>query len=562
MKNHRKSAIAVGAMLLALSGSAFGWGMDVPIWTSGTVDAFDTDYAMDGTMFVGFQAGGENTIRIMRSTDHGLHWSLIDTLPTNDATFSTSPRSNLSRIRLLYDEPNDQLFVFFQDSAGYLYRWRLPIVSLSQVGARVSQAPMQEGSFDVSWDLKASGRKLFASWTEGNGAGDNIYIKYTTSLGPVDTSWTTGLSTAWGTGADTRHSLAFGPNNNVFWSYSTRSYGGGSLADSILEIATSRSTDGVTTWPAVYTRLTDDSYKDYDPRTAAANVTNSGVWIAYNRDRGSHEIDLMFKYSGDGGTTWNPAEYTVSSGNGVDEYIADIKPYKASGNPYIDMIYIYDNPAGSPVRKAMWAWTSTGAPTTWNGTRTFNDHDITSWPEDVAPRLVYSPGAAGSGGGAVFAGAGQNGLYFDAPWIAGMPLPTSPTTISHAVVATPVNGSAASTARPLAVSLGATTATVKVAFSEFAAAVDLYVVIAVPGMPDLQAVNSSNAVVLFNMASPAAWMTNTTGPVDVTMFSFPRASIPSGAYTIYFVAVPAGTNPATFNLASSSYYMWTFNVTN
>jgi hypothetical protein len=35
-----------------------------------------------------------------------------------------------------------------------------------------------------------------------------------------------------------------------------------------------------------------------------------------------------------------------------------------------------------------------------------------------------------------------------------------------------------------------------------------------------------------------------------------QAPLPAGAYVAYTVVVPAGTNPATFNLASSRYYLW------
>jgi hypothetical protein len=562
MGRYKVILFLTGVFLLMSVSLAYGWGPDVPIWTSGTVDCFDVDYATDGTMYVGFQAGGENIIRVYSSTNHGLTWTQLTTLPTDDSFYGTSPRNDLSRIRLLYDEQNSQLFVFFVDSGGYLYRTRIPIPSLAPGLSRVSTAPILEGSFDVTWDLKSSGRKILVMWTEGNDAGNNIYIKYTTTFAPVEASWTASYTSTWGIGGDTRASLAFGPSNNFFYSYSTKNFGGGSTDDSVLEIATKYSSDSGSSWSGA-TRLTDNAYKDYDPRISAANVTSSGVWVLYNRDRGGNEIDLYFKYSPNGGVAWNASEYTVSALTGADEYISDVKFYKIFPNQYLDMVYIYDDPSSQPVRKAIWAYTSTGNPTNWVGQKIFTDHDITSEPEDVAPRIVYSPGASASGGGAVFSYAGKSGLYFDAPWITPMPLPTGPTTITYSYVADPVNSAVPTSAKPMGVgNIASGTATVRVAFSEFAANVDIYIAVQIPGYSDLQLITSNNDIVPLDWASPAKWRSATPGPVDVVLFNYPRSGIPSGPYTLYILVVPAGTSPATFDLATSAYYLWNFTVTN
>ncbi len=402
-------------IILATVSVAWGWGTDIPIWTGGNVNCFDVDYdSTNGTMYVAFQAEGESIIRIYRSTDHGSTWSQWTTLDTEDSFLGTSPRSDLERIRLLYDEPNDQLFVFYVDSDGYLSRWRVKYDLSGKFNWRVSNAPILEKSFDVTWDLKSSGRKIYVFWTEGNSAGDGVFVKSTTSIAPIESSWDTIISGAWDCDAETRGSLAFGPPDNLFWTYSYK-YGSGCEADSEI-------------WMNIFRRLTDNYYKDYDPRVAAANVDNSGVWVMYNRDRGGHEIDLHFRYSPDGGLNFNASEYTVSAVDGVDEYIADIKFYKVYPNKYINMVYIYDDPSGSPVRKAIWAWTSTDDPTNWKEETVVNDQDVRPWPEDVAPRIIYSPGAPASGGGVVFSYLSGGGLYFDAPWVT-----TAPTTYTLTV---------------------------------------------------------------------------------------------------------------------------------
>lgn len=383
---------------------AFGWGTDIPIWTGGQVNCFDVDYAMDGTMFVAFQAQGEdNLIRIYYSTDHGSTWNWR-------GNFVISHPGILNRIRFLYLESGKHL-AFYVEGDGNLYRWVRDLNTHTIRKIKISEAPILEGSFDVTQNLNDG--RIFATWTEGNDAGDKIYVKYSDDNG---VTWTTSRSAIWRIGGRTRRSITFGPPDNIFNVYSTLFYGGGGTDRSFLDIVIKRSDDNGRNWSSA-TRLTANSYDDYDPRVAAANVDDSGVWVVYNRDRGGHEINLQFRYSLNKGQTWGIREYPISAYDGIDEYIADIKPHKDHPNQYINMVYIYDDPSASPIRKAIWAWTFTGDPTTWHGNHVVNDQDVQPWPEDVAPRIVYSPGAPGPGGGVVFSYFGRNGLYFDAPWV-------------------------------------------------------------------------------------------------------------------------------------------------
>ena len=412
-----KRAIMVLLGILLTANMAFGWGGDIKIY-DGKINCFDVDYAMDGTMYVAFQAQGEDTIRIYKSAEHGDTWSRIDTLNTYLSYYGTSSRNDLGRIRLIYDEIHSELFVFFVDSGGYLFRWRVPISDLKEKGWRVSDAPILEGSFDVAYNLNTG--RLFASWTEGNNANDKVYIKYSDNEGKT---WETSMSSFWGVGGDTRGSITFGPPDNIFYSYSTLGYGGGGTSSDLLDIAIKYSHNDGTSW--YVSRLTTNSYQDYDPRVCAANVDDSVVWVFYNRDMGEHEINLYYRYSSDAGANWS-SEQTLSDDTGVNEYIADIKFYKDLGNPYVNMVYIYDDPSGDPKRKAIRAWTSTADPTNWRGNQVANDKDITPWPEEVAPKIIYSPGSSAPGGGVVFSYYDNSGLYFDAPWNDNPVSPPSP----------------------------------------------------------------------------------------------------------------------------------------
>jgi hypothetical protein len=541
--------------VLLTANLAFGWGSDIKIY-DGAINCFDVDYAMDGTIYVAFQANGEDTIRIYRSEDHGTTWTSIDTLYTFLSSYGTSSRNDLSRIRLIYDEIHSELFAFFVDSDGYLFRWRVPISNLNEKGIRVSDDAILEGSFDVTYNLDTG--RLFATWTEGNDAGDKVYIKYSDDEGK---HWTTSVDYFWGVGGSTRSSITFGPPDNIFKAYSTLSFGGGGTTSDLLDIAITCSHDNGTTWTIPSTRLTSNTYQDYDPRVCAANVDDSGVWVFYNRDMGSHEINLYYRYSSDAGANWG-SEQTLSADAGADEYIADIKFYKGENNKYVNMVYIYDDPSGTPVRKAIWAWSSTSDPTNWHANQVVNDQDITPWPEDVAPRIVYSPGSSASGGGVVFSYYGHSGLYFDSPWNNSSPPSPSPT--GHILVPSEVrtiNPAAASPDGAISngkylgfgdVATGGNHFKVEAQFPAYlkqsdnsTMAVKIFIA---AQMPDdysrLAYFDSSNNLKYQPPESLSSWKNSVSGAVATTTI-FPEvdissalANIPSGTHYWYTLVVP------------------------
>lgn len=393
-------ALSVIAFLLWTTVACFGWGGDIQIYP-GQVNAFDVDYNYDtGDMFVAFQATGENVIRVNASTNHGENWGEIATFSTNPFA-GTSPRSNLSHLRVLFQ--GGRVHVFWVDSLGYLNRWGCSATGGAKGGSRVSQTVVPEGSFGVTSDNN-SGR-MFAGWRD---AASSQIVRYSDDGG---ITWHDRINWIAYAGA-LRQDLAYGPggagNHHIHWVFGTQQYG------AVEEIQYFRFPSAGGVWDESH-RITNNAYYDYDPRVAAANVNDSGVWILYNRDRGGHEIDLMQAYSANGGVTWGTPS-AVAAANGIDEYIADVKFYKGYPNQYVNMVYIRDDPAANPVRQAIWAYASTGAPSSWNGNVVFSDTDVQAWPPQTAPRLVYSPGAAASGSGVVFSYFGASGLYFDSPW--------------------------------------------------------------------------------------------------------------------------------------------------
>jgi hypothetical protein len=408
----RKLGISACVIMLTLFLSvalSFGWGGDVQIY-SGQINTFDVDYDLDtGSMFVAFQTTGEDIIRLYASTDHGTSWSEVTTFNT-DGFMGTTPRTDLSCIRVIYNA--GRVHIFWVDSLGFLNRSRCSSTGAAKGASRVSAAAVPEGSFSVTLDLE-SGR-LYVGWRTGTGALARQIIRFSDDNG---ITWTDRINwSAAYTGSLTQN-LAYGPggvSNHIYWAFGTEQFG------TPEELQYLRFPSCCGGWDQSG-QITSNVYANYDPRVAAANVDDSGVWILYNRDRGGHEIDLMHSYSPDAGVTWSIQDSPIDTDDGIDEYIADVKFYKDYPNSYVNMVYIKDDPAADPVRQAIWMYASTGDPS-WRGAVVFSDEDVQSWPEETAPRIVYSPGAGASGGGSVFSYFGANGLYFDAPWISGYTL--------------------------------------------------------------------------------------------------------------------------------------------
>jgi hypothetical protein len=394
------SLLTVVAVFFLFVASGFGWGTDVQIY-SGQINTFDVDYDLGtGNMFVAFQAAGEDVIRLYSSTDHGISWAEIANFGTHPYQ-GTTARSDLKRIRVIFN--NGKVHIFWVDSAGSLNRWGCSSTGGVKGGTRVSEAAIVEGSFSATLDPNNSGR-IYVGWRTGITGTSRQIVRSSDDDGH---SWADRINwTAYDGTAP--QSLAYGPVNHIHWVYGTKKYG------PTAEIRYFRFPSSSGMWDKS-ARISSNSYADYDPRVAAAYVNDSGVWELYNRNRGDHEIDLMNAYSADGGVTWSTPS-AVDAEDGIDEYIADVKYYKAPGNSYVNMVYIKDDPNATPVRQAVWMYASTEDPS-WKEAKVFNDEDVQSWPEDTAPRIVYSPGAAAPGGGVVFSYFGAQGLYFDAPWI-------------------------------------------------------------------------------------------------------------------------------------------------
>ena len=390
-------------MMICCTTRLSAWGPDIPIWTNGTVRCFDADYAIDGTMFVAFQPESETILYFYETRDRGYSWREL---------FHYDCYAPINKVKLVVDDDHNDLIVFYRYPLTDSYLGKLVCFRFDWADARtwstlpamvlhaVSSKPVIENSFDVCLRDDA----YHAVWMEDvSSAAKLISVARATysTLHLWDLVHTQNV--VWSDGCGTRVTVANRPDKSVQFAYSchpAEGYG----------VAIVSSPDGTTGWsaPEIYAHPT---VRRYDARVCAANVNDRVIWIAYNGDRGDHEIGLYAICLTDHSL---PTESLIADRGNIDEYIADIGNYRIYPNEWVNLLSIEDSEGA--YRKLFWQWSSATDPLTWQGKVEVNDDDITSWPEDVAPKLVYSPGTWGGGGGAVFSYAGHDGLYFDAPW--------------------------------------------------------------------------------------------------------------------------------------------------
>jgi hypothetical protein len=407
--------VCIGALLLAAR--AFAFGPDVRIH-AGVLNAFDADYALsDGTTHVVLQAQGENSLRWYSSTDHGKTWTEVRTIATGNALYATAARNDIGLLQVVYDDADGILFVFYVDSDWYLFVNGFDIATGNEViAARVGNERVVNEAFDAA--INVSDGRLYAVWgyQASNSWPSRIRWRYSDTNG---SSWTDGPWRDLTYYLDSIPSVAYGPPDHVYTAYvELQPVGLGSVdwrlifersTDDLVSLGTGETVD--------YFGTISNETAILAPLVAAANVDASGVWVLYAKDKGGGVYGLLSRYSPDGGTTWNPAT-SAGTNTSVSEYPADLKFYKDAGNGYVDMVYYREDTVSPPNKKLIWAYASTGDPSNWFGRTIINDQDVLYAPGGMgkAPKIVYSPGAAASGGGVIFE-YHAGGLYFDAPWI-------------------------------------------------------------------------------------------------------------------------------------------------
>ena len=397
MKNRIFFFVLYG-LLTFLPDLLFSWGIDIPIWIEGNVHVFDADYGIDGSMFVAFQPESGNKILVYDSRNRGYSWSEI---------YQHDPGRRIEKIKMLVDDNQQQIFLFYVSSSGNLVCVHFDYLEARQgntapahVVKQISSDPIIENSFDVC----VHSSRFYTSWFgDVNITAKKIIVHHMTSATFHAPTECYSQPVNWSSGSGTRTSIDACSDKHVTVAYPSHTPKGSSISVIYTD------SEGLS-WQGPF-NFASTSDTRYEPHVAHANTPAITVWIPYNLNRGDHEIDLGLLCSTNG---TDYTDHLQSDSTGLDEYISDIENYRIAPNSYVNLLSIEDE--NGAYRKLYWGFASSGDPGNIRGTRLVNDHDISSWPPEVAPKCIYSPGAFAPGGGAVFTAQNRYGLWFDAPW--------------------------------------------------------------------------------------------------------------------------------------------------
>jgi hypothetical protein len=136
------------------------------------------------------------------------------------------------------------------------------------------------------------------------------------------------------------------------------------------------------------------------------------VYAFYSQENSvSGDHDLLYLYSQDGATNWTSDPDTLAQGSS-SPVLCDIRGYQAAPNQWMNITYCFTS--SGPSFENFWCWSEEASPTNWQGLTS-----VGTGPNRSVPKLIYSPGAPGSGSG-VFYNDSLGNLWLDTPWFSGI----------------------------------------------------------------------------------------------------------------------------------------------
>jgi hypothetical protein len=362
------------------------------------------DYELGGPMWVTAFNQEDTAAHLYVSHDHGETWE-------EPYWWATDPRQDITPLGCVVGE-GDSLFVycFYVDPRGtggdlMCLRWN-PATGASEF-LSVLAGPDTVTDFAVCRDYKGSDYWLYAIAANELGPANavNDLILRSTDYGltwaVLDTfRYVQNPHLSASAGSWMFMSIEIGPefpgNHNVianswFWSPDTM------------------------WWESMFS---PDTFEVHDVVVAPSftePADSATLWMvyAYNREN-SGDWNIKYRWSPVLWPDWT--DTLVLAGHpDYDEYFPDIRSYTFAGNAWMNACYVTEGPSFRAVQRRH---VHASTPTDWSEPLTINTTSAGTG-SDVKPKLCYSPGASGTGAGAVFTGAGLTNLYWNAPWHAG-----------------------------------------------------------------------------------------------------------------------------------------------
>jgi hypothetical protein len=373
---------------------------------SGRWSHYAATYDRGGELYVVVSIGASAEpaeLLVYTSHDHGTTWTLWRHVEGVPAALSLDAVVNHG---IAGESPRDDLLVFTTGLDGNIRRHVFPLSGGAHTVTTVPTAGQVANVLSVAHDALEPGSRLYLGYWYYDPHGETQAI-----VGVSDDNGSSWRDWQRFPGYHCP-TLDAGPDDHVYVAAISDNHTG--------DVCVARSPDGGRTWGS-WTNLTrldgaNDHYWRGPPSVAAS--TDPGhprVWVAYERRHhgayGPSRTELGYACSEDHGRSWT-RNLTLAAGPGDVEQV-HLAGYKPAPNPWINSAHVSSQPAGPQASRAriMRRAVSATRPRQWQAAAVLNHVAA----HDERPQLVYSPGAAGTGGGIVFAG--PSGVLFSAPWL-------------------------------------------------------------------------------------------------------------------------------------------------
>lgn len=375
-------------------------GPDVVI-DSGYVAATAADYEMDGTMWVAVSTIRDSAVRVYKSTNHGVSWSLV-------SRFYSSTRHLFTQLQLVVGQAESAFvfcYVIMPNDNGDLWQVRFKRDGSSFWARAILAGPDTINRVIVCRDYYED-YWLYACAGDVDATPEfDDFLMRSTDFGKT---WAV-LNTIRYASAG---SYSAGAGKYLYFA------GCPSLAaPGRINFLVNTHFGNPDSWYETYAR--PDTFRVVESPIIGVAFTRpestAVIWVVYSHDyQNSGDLDVKYVYSTNRGRNWSSSYYLAGS-SAADEHYVDLKNYTSLGNVYMNASYISEQSYRTVYRH----WVSASNPTGWSDTLRINTNSAGTG-EAIKPLLVYSPGVSGTGAGCAFVGSGQYRCYWNAPWAVGI----------------------------------------------------------------------------------------------------------------------------------------------
>ncbi|UCG43535.1 MAG: hypothetical protein JSU73_02655 [candidate division WOR-3 bacterium] len=365
------------------------------------IRATAADYELNGAMYAAGNHVEDNGSHIYKSEDHGESWRYI-------GGFVSNPPEPQEKIGLVVGEGDSALvygFLINPTNNGDLWCVRFDTGGISAHSYPVLVGSDTVTDFAVCRDYSGGNYWLYAVAANelGGPRARNDYILRSVDYGKT---WAV---------VDTTFGI-FDPHLTASagtWMYHTHLVGPEDPGTMQLDANAYYMSPDSFVWTTIFF---PDTFGAADPVAATSfevPADSATLWMMYSFKRtGGGNWDICY-FCSEGAALPNWGDSVTLAGDpDLDERFPDIRSYTFRGSPWINASYISEDRQFRAVQRRH---AHSRTPTQWSDPMTLN-FTSAGTGSGVRPKLCYTPGGPGTGGGAIFTGSGLLGMYWNAPW--------------------------------------------------------------------------------------------------------------------------------------------------